>query len=93
MDSTALFYLALLGAAISALTAGIKAALPETLHRLLPLTPLVLGALGGLLTSLTPGADAGERVVWGVMAGAFSGQAYEAIKSQLPNAPKTGATP
>lgn len=84
MDSTKLFYLALLGAAISALTAGIKAALPEHLHRLLPLTPLLLGAIGGLLTTLTPGLTAGERVVWGVMAGAFSGQAYEFIKGQLP---------
>lgn len=83
MDSMELFYLALLGATINVLTAGVKAALPESLHRFLPLTPLLFGALGGWLTTLTPGADAGERIVWGVLAGAFSGQAYEAIKTQL----------
>lgn len=86
MDSAALLYLALLGATINVLTAGVKAALPESLHRFLPLTPLLLGALGGWLTTLTPGADTGERIVWGVLAGAFSGQAYEAIKSQLERA-------
>ncbi len=87
MDSTKLFYLALLGAAVSVLTGGVKAALPVKLHHLLPLTPLLLGAIGGLLTSLTPGTDAGERLVWGVMAGAFSGQAYEFLKGQVPTKP------
>ena len=84
MDSTQLMYLALLGAAISAITAAVKAALPDTLQkRLLPLVPLLLGAIGGVFTHLTPGADMGARVVWGVLAGAFSGQAYEAIRAQL----------
>jgi len=91
-DSIQLFYLALLGAAISVVTAAIKSALPEHQHRILPLVPLLLGAAGGPLTGLVPGESLGSRVIWGILAGAFSGQAYEAIK-RLVNAqqPPIGA--
>lgn len=80
-DTTTLFYLALLGAAISVVTAAIKSALPDHLHRILPLVPLSLGALGGPLSGLVPGENLGSQVIWGIMAGAFSGQCYEAIKN------------
>lgn len=89
MDSTALLLLALLGAAISAVTEGIKRTLPKEQHNLLPLIPLLLGAIGGPLTGLTPATTIGAAVVWGVLAGAFSGQAYEAITKQLPTRKET----
>jgi hypothetical protein len=85
------FYLLLLSAAVSVVTAAIKAALPARLHHLLPLTPLLLGAIGGVLTGLTPAESGGAAAVWGVLAGAFSGQAYEALKTYL-RLGKTGYT-
>jgi len=84
MDSTALLYLGLLGAAVYAVTEGIKRALPQERRNLLPLIPLLLGAIGGPLTGLTPASTIGAAVVWGVLAGAFSGQAYEAVGKLIP---------
>jgi hypothetical protein len=89
MDTTTLLYLALLGAAISALTEGIKRALPKEQHHYLPLIPLLLGAIGGPLTGLTPATTIGAAVVWGVLAGAFSGQAYEAVGKLIPKKEET----
>jgi hypothetical protein len=96
MDSSIL-PLILIGAAISALTEGLKAAIPETVKpRLMPLVPLLLGALAGLLApSLVPGADLPAKVVWGILAGAFSGQLYELFSKQFQGAstPKKDDTP
>jgi hypothetical protein len=86
MDATTLLSLLLLGSAISALTAGVKTALPEGQfkQRTLPLVPLLLGAFAGLVApSLVPGPDAASHVVWGLLAGAFSGQLYEVFKRQF----------
>lgn len=91
MGALDLFYLLLLSASVSVVTAAIKAALPLRLHHLLPLTPLLLGAIGGMLTGLTPAESTGAAAVWGVLAGAFSGQAYEVLKGYL-RLGKTGYT-
>lgn len=79
MDTSQVLALLMLGAAVSALTAAIKAA--GCPPRLLPLLPLLLGVVGAVaITSATPGHSAGERVLYGLLAGAFSGQLYESVK-------------
>ncbi len=89
MDGESLLMLSLLGGAVYALTEALKLALkglPETSlwQRLLPLYPLVLGALGAILIpGFAPGETAAERSVYGILTGAFSGQAYELVKRQL----------
>lgn len=92
MDGSTILSLAILGAAVSALTAAIKAIVGgDKIGRLLPLLPLFLGALGSVLVpSLSPGQDVGERVIFGVLTGAFSGQLYESIKRQFDKAVPTG---
>lgn len=77
LDSTSVFYLLLLSACINVVTAAIKLTLPEALRRYLPLVPLVLGSIGGPLTGLTPAVTTSQAIVWGILAGAFSGQSYE----------------
>lgn len=85
MNASTVASLLILGAAVSALTGAYKLVIGEgLLKRLLPLVPLLLGVLGAVLVpSLTPGQSPGERVVWGVLAGAFSGQLYETVRRQF----------
>lgn len=88
MDLNTILSLSILGAAVSALTAAVKAVVGrDAIGRLLPLLPLLLGALGSILVpSLSPGSSLGEHVVYGVLTGAFSGQLYESVKRQFEKA-------
>lgn len=86
MDGSTILSLALLGTVVAAMTEGVRRSFPQSVFvlRLLPLLPLLLGALLAVLVpSLAPGESVGERSVYGVLAGAFSGQLYALVKRQV----------
>jgi hypothetical protein len=58
--------------------------------RALPFLPLLLGALGAaVVPGRIPGEGYGEKILYGILAGAFSGQSYGVVVRQFTAATKT----
>lgn len=89
MDGESILRLALLGGAVFSVVEAVKRSLSGLSQsvlwvRLLPLLPLLLGGLGAVLVpSLSPPGGAGERTVFGVLAGSFSGSLYQVVARQF----------